>query len=110
LLLCTLSGMEKALDAERETLAHEALNNDFAEMRANYLASRVASKAHDAALKSQNTQSTEARTSPSAEPRSTATQTGSSSGPGSQPPPPNASTPPEPALPRPPRTYAEVCS
>jgi hypothetical protein len=109
LLLCTLPGMEKALQAERDTLAHEALNKDIAGMRARFLANRAA-RAQETARKSQGTRPAEPGTSSSLETTNSSTETRNSSRPGSHPASPTSPTSPEPARPRPPRTYAEVCS
>ena len=63
LLLCTLPGMEKVLEAEREAHAIEATNKDVAEMRARFLAHRIAANAREAARNSQNNPSAETRSS-----------------------------------------------
>lgn len=60
LLLCSLPGIEKRLEAERAALAHQRACDDIAETRAAYLANQAA-KAALAAQKSQNNPSTGTR-------------------------------------------------
>jgi hypothetical protein len=90
LLLCSLPGMEKKLEAERDALALEEVNKSIAEMQTRYLAKRAASKAAEASQKSQNNPST---------------GTKDSSGPASQHAPSNTPTSTESGTPQPPRDY-----
>ena len=93
LLLCSLPGMEKELEAERGAFALEEINKSIAETRARYLAKRAAAKAAEASQKSQNNSSTVAR---------------DSSGPASQHAPSNTPTSAESGTPQPPRDYASM--
>ncbi len=93
LLLCSLPGMEKELEAERDALALEELNKSIAETRARYLAKRAAAKAAEASQKSQNNPSSGTR---------------DSSGPASQHAPSNTPTSTESGAPQPPRDYASM--
>jgi len=63
LLLCSLPGMEKKLEKERDALALEEVNKSIAEMQARYLAKRAAAKAAEASQKSQDNPSTITRDS-----------------------------------------------
>jgi hypothetical protein len=90
LMLCSLPGMEKKLEAERDALALEEVNKSIAEMQARYLAKRAAAKAAEASKKSQNNPSTGTR---------------DSSGPASQQAPSNTPATPESGTPQPPRDY-----
>ena len=89
LMLCTLPGMEKKLEAERDALALEEVNKDIAEMRARFLASRAA-QAAEASKKSQNIPSATTR---------------DHSSPAPQPAPSNTPATTESATPPPPRDY-----
>jgi hypothetical protein len=89
LLLCTLPGMERKSEAERDAIAREELNRDIAEMRAHVLAKRAA-KAAEASRKSQNNPPTVTR---------------DFSVPSSKPAPSNTATSTESATPQPPRDY-----
>jgi hypothetical protein len=89
LMLCSLPGMEKKMEAVRDARALEEINRDIAETRARFLANRAA-RAAEAAKKSQNNPSN---------------GTKDSVGPASQPAPSNAPATPESAAPKPPRDY-----
>jgi hypothetical protein len=93
LLLCSLPGMEKKLEKERDALALEEVNKSIAEMQARYLAKRAAAKAAEASQKSQN--------NPSSAPRD-------SSGAASQHAPSNTPTSTESATHQPPRDYGSM--
>jgi hypothetical protein len=89
LMLCSLPGMEKKLESERNALSLEAINRDIAETRARFLANRAA-RAAEASRKSQNNSPVGAS---------------NSAGPASQPAPSNTPATPESATPKPPRDY-----
>jgi hypothetical protein len=95
LMLCSLSGMEKLSDEERDAQALNEVNKDIREMRASFLANYAARQAAKASQKSQKNPST---------------QTRNSSVPASKPAP--SSTPPstESATPQPPRDYFSICT
>jgi hypothetical protein len=95
LLLCTLHGMEKLSDEERDAQALDEVNEDIRKMRASFLANYVARQAAKASQKSQKTQSTQAR---------------DSSVPASKPAPSNAPASTESATPKPPRDYFSICT
>lgn len=91
LLLCSLPGMEKKLEKERDALALEEVNKSIAEMQTRYLAKRAAAKAAEASQKSQN---------------NPPMVTKDSSGPAPQHVPSNSPTSAKSGSPQPPRDYA----
>ena len=93
LLLCSLPGMEKKLEKERDALALEEVNKSIAEMQARYLAKRAAAKAAEASEKSQNNSSK---------------VTGDSSGPAPQYTPSNSPTSAKSGSPQPSRDYPGI--
>ena len=95
LMLCSLSGMEKLSEEERDAQALDEVNEDIRKMRASFLANYSARQAAKASQKSQK--------NPSA-------QTRDSSAPTSKPAPSNTSTPTESATPKPPRDYFSICT
>jgi hypothetical protein len=90
LMLCSLSGMEKLSDEERDAQALDEVNEDMRKMRASFLARQAAVEAAKAARKSQSTPPTQSR---------------DSSRPASQNAPSNTPASTESATPQPPRDY-----
>jgi hypothetical protein len=95
LLLCTLHGMARKLEAESDAIELEEVNKDIARMRASFEARLIAPKAADASKKSKSDPSTGTR---------------DSSVPAPKPAPSNTSTPTESAAPKPPRDYFSICT
>jgi hypothetical protein len=95
LLLCSLSGMKKLSDEERDAQALEEVNEDIRKMRASFLANYSARQAAKASQKSQ---------------KSPSTQTRDSSVPASKPAPSDTPAPTESAAPKPPRDYFSICT
>jgi hypothetical protein len=95
LMLCSLSGMEKLSDEERDAQALDEVNEDMRKMRASFLARQAAVEAAKAARKSQNTPPT---------------QTRDSSVPAPEPAPPNTPASTESAASKPPRDYFSICT
>jgi hypothetical protein len=95
LLLCTLHGMEKLSDEERDAQALDEVNEDIRKMRTSFLANYAERQAAKAAKKSQNNPSTGAR---------------GSSVPASKPAPPNTPASTESDAPKPPRDYFSICT
>lgn len=95
LLLCTLHGMEKLSDEERDAQALDEVNEDIRKMRASFLANYAARQAAKAAKKSQSNPSTGAW---------------DSSVPASKPAPSNTPASTESATPKPPRDYFSICT
>jgi hypothetical protein len=98
LLLCTLHGMEKLSDEERDAQALEEVNEDIRKMRASFLARHAAveaAKAAEASKKSKSNPPTGAK---------------DSSVPASKPTPSNTPASTEPATSKPPRDYFSICT
>jgi hypothetical protein len=95
LLLCTLSGMAKKLEAESDAIELEEVNKDIARMRASFEARLAPAKAAGPSQKSRNNPSTETKDSVGAVP---------------EPAPSSAPTPAEPATPKPRRDYFSICT
>jgi hypothetical protein len=95
LLLCTLHGMEKLSDEERDAQAMDEVNEDIRKMRASFLANYAARQAAKASQKSQ---------------KNPATQKRDSSVPAPKPAPSNTPASTESATPKPPRDYFSICT
>lgn len=95
LLRCTLHGMEKLSDEERDAQALDEVNEDIRKMRASFLANYAARQATKAAMKSQNNPSTGTKDSVRAASKPAAS---------------NAPASTEPATPKPPRDYFSICT
>ena len=95
LMLCSLSGMEKLSDEERDAQALDEVNEDIRKMRASFLTHYAARQAAKASQKSQ---------------KNPPTQTRDSSVPASKPAPSNTPASTESATPQPPRDYFSICT
>jgi hypothetical protein len=95
LLLCTLHGMEKLSDEERDAQALDEVNEDIRKMRASFLVRHAAVEAAKAAKKSQNNPPTRSK---------------DSSVPASKPAPSNTPASTGSATPQPPRDYFSICT
>jgi hypothetical protein len=95
LLLCTLTGMEKKFEEERDAVALEEVNKDIAAMRASFEARLADKKAAEASKKSKSNPSTETK---------------GSAVPASKPAPSNTPASAETATPKPPRDYFSICT
>jgi hypothetical protein len=95
LLLCTLHGMARKLEAESDAIELEEVNKDIARMRASFEARLTPAKAAEASKKSKSDPSTGAK---------------DSSVPASKPAPSNTPASTESATPKPPRDYFSICT